>query len=146
MVFWRLRHICRDLPGSRHSFEVGDIPVRLRLFENVQNDQTTRIFLKSLEDEIQGSGKFYLSLSSDLPPNGIRVTIRSVQVKLAGGEELGSAIFIEADRPIDKESGQYTSARSNRFAEMSEQMWMLPKDGSATDQIRGFLSDLDKAR
>jgi len=106
---------------------------------SMNNDQTSLRFSKSLADEIQLSGKFYFWTGKyyDLPPSGVRITVRAIPVTLRNGNELGSAIFIEAERPSGKEPGYYKI--------LSEEMWMIPTDGSVSDDTRGFLAEVDRA-
>jgi hypothetical protein len=101
-------------------------------------DITAIRFSQALADEIQLSLKFSLWTGKlfELPSNGICITVRSVQVKMTDGKELGSAIFVEAERPSGKDPGYFKVIR--------ETMWMIPKDGSVTDVARGFLADVDK--
>src|SRR5580698_9409236 len=68
------------------------VPVSLVAPASTNDDQTALRFSKSLADEIQLSGRFQLWTGKDydLPPNGVRIMVRSVQVKLRGGNELGS--------------------------------------------------------
>jgi hypothetical protein len=102
--------------------------------------------MQALGAQIQGSGKFYLSLSSELSPNAIRITLRSIQTTSTSGEGSGSAIFVEADHPTDKDPTHYTSVFSNGFSEISEKMWMVSKDDAAIDgEAAAFLSDLDSS-
>ena len=102
------------------------------------DDITAIRFSQALTNEIQLSLKFSLWTGklSELPSDGICITVRSVQVKMADGKELGSVIFVEADRPSGKDPGYFKVIR--------ETMWMIPKDGSVIDAARGFLADVDK--
>jgi hypothetical protein len=101
-------------------------------------DITAVRFSQALTDQIQLSGKFSLWTGklSELPSDGIYITVRSIQVKKTDGEELGSAIFVEADRPSGKDPGYFKVIR--------ETMWMIPKGGSVDDATRGFLAEVDK--
>jgi hypothetical protein len=115
------------------------VPVSMQAPASTNDDQTSLRFSKSLADEIQLSSRFYLWTGKyDLPPNGVRIMVRSIQVKLHNGNELGSAIFVEAERPSGKDPGYYKV--------VSEQLWMIPKDGSVADETRGFLAEVDRAR
>src|SRR5208282_666274 len=104
-----------------------NVPVSMQAPASTNDDQTALRFSKSLSDEIQLSGKFYLWTGKyyDLPPNGVRIMVRSIQVTLRNGDELGSAIFVEAERPSGKDLGYYKV--------VSEQLWMIPKDSSVAD-------------
>jgi hypothetical protein len=115
------------------------VPVSLQAPASTNDDQTALRFSKSLADEIQLSGKFYLWTGKyyDLPPNGMRIMVRSIQVELRSGAALGSAIFVDAERPSVKDPGYYRV--------VSEQLWMIPKDDSVADQTRGFLAEVDRA-
>lgn len=115
------------------------VPVSMQAPASTNDDRTALRFSKSLADEIQLSGRFYLWTGKyyDLPPNGVRIMVRSIQVKLRNGNELGSAIFAEAERPSDKDPGYYKV--------VSEQFWMIPKDDSVADETRGFLAEVDRA-
>ncbi len=115
------------------------VPATMQASVNLNEDRTALRFSRSLADEIQLSGKFYLwtGNSDALPPNGVRIMVRSIQVKLSKGSELGSAIFVEADRPSAKDPGYYKV--------VSEQMWMIQKDDSVADETRGFLAKVDRA-
>jgi hypothetical protein len=73
----------------------------------------------------------------DLPPEGMRISVRSIQVKNGNGDELGSAIFSSAERASGKDSGYYK--------ELSANLWMFPKDHSVADQTRSLLADADRA-
>jgi hypothetical protein len=101
-------------------------------------DQTALRFSGSLSDEIQLSGKFYLwnRHGSDVPPSGIRIMVTSIQVQLRNGDDLGSAIFVEATRPSAKDPGYY------KF--IAAQSWMIQKNGSVGDITRAFLADVDR--
>ena len=66
----------------------------------------------------------------ELPPNGVVITVRSIQVKLANGGELGSAVFVEAERPSGKDPGYYK--------EVTQSMKMIPKNDSVADETRSF--------
>jgi hypothetical protein len=114
------------------------VPVSIQARYLVDEDKTAVKFSQSLADEIQLSGKFSLWTGklSELPPDGVCITVRSIQVKTTNGEELGSAIFVEADRASGRDPGYFKVIR--------ETMWMLPKDGSVADATRGFLADVDK--
>jgi len=115
------------------------VPVSMEAPRSVNEDRTALKFSKSLSDEIQLSGKFYLWIGepSALPLRGVRILVRSIQVKLSTGEELGSAIFAEADRASGKDPGYYKV--------VTEQMWMIPKNDSVADETRGFLAEVDRA-
>ncbi len=115
------------------------VPVSMQGHGRLNEDQTALRFSKSLSDEIELSSGFYLWTGnySDFPPNGVRIMVRSIQVKLRNGNELGSAIFVEADRPSTKDPGYYKV--------VSEQTWMIPKDDSVADETRGFLAELSRA-
>jgi len=106
---------------------------------SVNEDPTAVRFSKSLADEIQLSGKFHLWTGklSELPPNGVVITVRSSQVKLASGSELGSAIFVEAERPSGKDPGYYK--------EVTESVEFIPKNDSVADETRSFLAAVGRA-
>lgn len=72
----------------------------------MKDDATALRFSRSIADEIQLSGRFYFFTGKnyDLPPSGVRITVRSIELKLRSGTELGSAIFVEAERPSGKDS------------------------------------------
>jgi hypothetical protein len=114
------------------------VPVSIQARYLVNDDKTAVKFSLSLADEIQLSAKFSLWTGklSELPSNGVCIFVRSIQVKTTNGEELGSAIFIEADRASGKDPGYFKIVR--------ETMWMIPKDGSVADETRGFLVEVDK--
>jgi hypothetical protein len=114
------------------------VPVVMQAPRSVNEDRTALRFSKSISDEIQLSGKFYLWTrdSSEFPLSGVRIIVRSIQVKLKTGEELGSAIFVEADRASVKDP-EYSKV-------VLEEMWMIPKDDSVADQTRGFLAELNR--
>jgi hypothetical protein len=114
------------------------VPVSIQARYLVNEDKTAVKISQSLADEIQLSAKFSLWAGklSELPSNGVCIFVRSIQVKTTNGEELGSAIFIEADRPSGKDPGYFKIIR--------ETMWMIPEDGSVADVARGFLADVDK--
>jgi len=114
------------------------IPVSIQTPVDLSDDQTANRFSKSLSDEIQLSGKFYYWTGKyyDLPPNGVRIMVRSVQVTLRNGSVLGSAIFATAERASARDPGYYKV--------VSEQLWMIPKDDSVADETRGFLADVDR--
>lgn len=113
------------------------VPVNMQA-RYVPEDITAIRFSHALTDEIQLSLKFSLWTGklSELPLDGISITVRSVQVKMTDGKELCSVLFIEADRPSGKDPGY--------LKVLKETMWMIPKDGSVTDVARGFLADVDK--
>ena len=113
------------------------VPVSMQA-RYVGDDVPAIKFSQALTDEIQLSEKFSLWTGklSELPVDGIVITVRSVQVKKTDGEELGSVIFVEADRPSSKDPGYFKIIR--------ETMWMIPKDGSVDDATRSFLADVDK--
>jgi hypothetical protein len=115
------------------------VPVVIQSSVNLNDDQTATRFSKSLSDEVQLSGKFYYWTGKyyDLPANGVRIMVRSKQIKLSNGDELGSAIFVEADRPSGKDPGYYRV--------LFEQFSMIPKDHSVADSTRGFLAEVDRA-
>src|SRR5439155_24025050 len=104
------------------------------------DDQAAAKFANSLSDEIQLSGKFFesgnLANPVRVPTNGVRIVVRPMPVKLLDGNELGSAIFVEADRPSAKDPGYYKG--------VTEQTWMIPKDGSVADQTRRFVAEVDR--
>jgi hypothetical protein len=106
---------------------------------SLNGDQTALKFSRSLGDEIQLSGKFYFwaQNSEDLPPDGLVILVRSVQVKLSDGTAIGFAIFVEADRRSTKDPGYHKV--------VSEQMWMMPKDESPADETRSFLAEVDRS-
>lgn len=114
------------------------VPVSIQARYLVDEDKTAVKFSQSLADEIQLSGKFsmWTGKLSELPSDGVCIFIRSIQVKTTNGEELGSAMFIEADRASGKDPGYFKVIR--------ETMWMIPKDGSVADAARGFLAEVDK--
>ena len=114
------------------------VPVSMQARYLVDEDKTAVKFSQSLADEIQLSGKFSLWTGklSQLPSVGVCIIVRSIQVKTTNGEELGSAIFVEADRSSGKDPGYFKVIR--------ETMWMIPKDGSVADATRGFLTEVDK--
>ena len=115
------------------------VPVSMQAPASTNDDQAALRFSKSLADEIQLSSRFYLWTGKyyDFPPNGVRIMVRSIQVKLQNGNELGSAIFVVAERPSSKDPGYYKV--------VSEQLWMIPKDDSVGNQTRGFLAGVDQA-
>jgi len=115
------------------------IPVSMQSPVAVNDDQTAIKFSKSLADEIQLSGKFYFWTGKyyDLPPSGLRIMVRSIQITLRNGNELGSAIFVTAERPSGKDPGYYKV--------VSAQLWMIPKDDSVADQTRDFLAGVSRA-
>jgi len=115
------------------------VPVMMGAPASVNEDPTAVRFSKSLADEIQLSGKFHLWTGklSELPPNGVVITVRSSQVKLASGSELGSAIFVEAERPSGKDPGYYK--------EVTESVEFIPKNDSVADETRSFLAAVGRA-
>lgn len=115
------------------------VPIVMQAPPSVNNDQTALRFSRSLSDEIQLSARFYLwkTGKDDLPPNGVRITVMLVQVRLRNGDELGSAIFVKAERPSAKEGGYYKV--------VSEILQMIPKDNPVADETRGFLAEVDRA-
>jgi hypothetical protein len=116
------------------------VPVILEGSASLNDDQTALRFSRSLSDEIQLSGGFYLwkiAKNGDLPPSGVRITVRSIQIRLHKGDEMGSAIFVEAERPSGKDPGYYKV--------VSELLSMIPKDGSVADETRSFLATVARA-
>lgn len=114
------------------------VPIILEAPAYVNKDETALRFSKSLSDEIQLSGRFYLwSGSSALPPGGLRITVRSVPVTPNHTQELGSALFVVASQPSTKEQGY--------FKEVSEQMMWIPKGAPVGDETRSFLASVAKA-
>lgn len=113
------------------------VPVSMQAPASTNDDQTALRFSKSLADEIQLSSRFYLWTGKYLPSSGVRIMVRSIQVKLQNGDELGSAIFVEAEHPSSKDPGYYKV--------VAEQFWMIPKGDSVGDQTRGFLAEVDRA-
>ena len=113
------------------------IPVVITAPIRTTEDQTAIRFTKSLADEIQLSGKFYYWKDfNTLPSNGIRIELRSIQIKIGNDIETGSAIFVEAVRPSAKDPGYYK--------EIAEQMYSLPKDSSVADETREFLASVSR--
>ena len=115
------------------------VPVVMQADLSTNDDPTALRFSKSLSDDIQLSGKFYYWTAKDsaLPSNGIRILVRSIQIKLEDGSELGSAIFVEADRPSLKEAGYYKV--------ISGHFLMIPKDASVADETRSFRAEVDRS-
>jgi hypothetical protein len=113
------------------------VPVIMVASASVNHDQTAMRFSRSLSDEIQLSGRFYWFKNGELPPNGVRITVRSIQIKLQNGNEMGSAIFVEAERPSGKDAGYYKV--------VSEQLAMISKNDSVADETRSFLAAVDRA-
>ena len=113
------------------------VPVSMQT-RHVGDDITGIRFSQALTDDIQLSLKFSLWTGklSELPSDGICITVRSVQVKMTDGKELGSVIFVEAERASGKDPGY--------FKVITETMWMIPKDGSVADATHSFLADVDK--
>jgi hypothetical protein len=113
------------------------VPVVIQAPVDTNQDQTAIKFSRSLSDEIQLSAQFYYwQGKDDLPPNAVRIMVRSIKVQLDKGSELGSAIFVEADRPSTKDPGYYKV--------IAEQRFMIPKNVSVADETRGFLADVDR--
>jgi hypothetical protein len=112
------------------------VPVSMVADASVNDDQTTLRFSQSLADEIQLSGNFYMWPGKVLPQNGVRITVKSIRITLKNGNELGSAIFIEAECPSGKDPGY--------FRVVSAQLMMIPKDASVADETRSFLASVDR--
>lgn len=101
-------------------------------------DEIALKFSKSLADDITLSGRFYYwtEKNSNLPSNGVLVSVRSTHVKLQNGDDLGAAICVEAARPSNKDPGYYKV--------FSAQLMMIPKDVSVGDYTRAFLADVER--
>ncbi len=101
-------------------------------------DEIALRFRKSLGDEITLSGRFYFwtGKNDDLPPNGVRIRLSSIQVKLQNGDGLGSAIYVEAERLSSRDPG-YCKV-------VSQQLLMIPKDFSVADDTRAFLAEVER--
>jgi hypothetical protein len=114
------------------------VPVRMEAPTTVNDDPIALRYSTSLSDEIQLSGKFYLWTGTALnfPSNGIRILLRSLPVRVAGGRVIGSVIFVEADHYSNKDPGYYKV--------VSEQMWMIPTDDSVAEETRGFLASVSR--
>jgi hypothetical protein len=113
------------------------IPVVITAPSYVNEDQTAMRFTKSLADDIQLSGKFYYWKDfKNAPLSCIQIAVRSIQIKLDNGVAVGSAIFVEAERPSAKEPGY------NR--EIAEQMFYFPTDAPVADETHSFLASVDR--
>lgn len=114
------------------------IPVSMQSPATSNEDETALKFTRSLADEVQLSARFTLWTGNpyDLPTNGVRVLLRSIQVT-SGSRDLGSAIFVEAQRQSVKDPGYYEV--------ITEQLWMIPKDNSVAEETRFFLAKMDRA-
>jgi hypothetical protein len=114
------------------------VPVSIVASTGVNEDPTGQRFSRSLSDEIQLSAIFYQwpGRVSGLPSNGVLIHVTSIDVRLQNGQDLGSAIVVRADRPSANEPEYYKV--------LSEQAWMILKDGSVTDLIRSFLAQVDR--
>ena len=114
------------------------IPVVIEALTTTNQDQTAMRVSKSLSDEIQLSGKFYYwtGKSSEFPANGVRIVLRSVQVKLTSGAVEGSAIFFQATLASSKDPGYYKV--------ITEQVWFIPNGDPIADDVRSFLATVDR--
>jgi hypothetical protein len=101
-------------------------------------DPTGLRFSRSLADEIQLSATFYEwpGRVSGLPSNGVLIHVTSIDVRLQNGQDLGSAVVVRAERPSAIEPEYY------KF--LSEQAWMILKDGPVTDLIRSVLAEVER--
>lgn len=114
------------------------VPVSMVATGYENEDRTALRFSRSLSDEIQLSGKFYLWTENDsaLPANGIRIRITSIQVKLRTGNDLGSAIFVQMLLPSAIDPGYDKLVAWNR--------WLITNDSSVAEITRSFLADVDR--
>jgi len=114
------------------------VPVIMQAPISTNADEIALRFRKSLGDEITLSGRFYFwtGKNDDLPPNGVRIRLSSIQVKLQNGDGLGSAIYVEAERLSSRDPG-YCKV-------VSQQLLMIPKDFSVADDTRAFLAEVER--
>jgi hypothetical protein len=114
------------------------VPVSVVESTGVNEDPTGLRFARFLSDEIQLSATFYPwpGRVSGLPSNGVLIHVTSIDVRLQNGQDLGSVIVVRADRPSANDPDYY------KF--LSEQAWLILKDGSVTDLIRSFLAEVDR--
>ena len=132
--------LCLFLTISSGLCVAQKVPVSMTAPTYVNKDQTALRFSNSLADEIKLSGKFYLwspRPATALPPDGVVITIRAIPVKSDSGQELGSALYVEASQPSRK-TPEY-------FKEVSEQLMWIPKDAPVGDESRSFLASVATA-
>jgi hypothetical protein len=114
------------------------VPVIMQADAGTNTDPIALRFSRSLADEITLSGRFYLwtGKNDSLPPNGVLISVASIQITLHNGSDLGSAICVEAERPSSRDPGY------NKL--VSQHMLMIPKDSSVADNTRAFLAEVER--
>src|ERR1700687_185609 len=98
------------------------VPVIMQADAYTNADPIALRFSKSLADEITLSGRFYFwtGKNDSLPPNGVLISVASIQIS-----DLSSAICVEAERPSSRDPGY------NKL--VSQHMLVIPKDSSVAD-------------